>query len=61
MCWPVGPKTKPEHGLVAIKRAVSDWAKARLNFIYLFFTNFIFLIKNLFNTIKFELKYIISY
>jgi hypothetical protein len=63
-CRPIGPETKPRHGPVAIKWAVSGrWpnrlgrAEARINFhICIFSINFVFLIKNLFTIIKFELK-----
>jgi hypothetical protein len=62
LCQPAGPETKPGHGPVAIKRVVPGQPGARTNFhIFLFSINFLFLIKNLFNIIKFELKYMISH
>jgi hypothetical protein len=52
LCW-VGGLTSP---------TVSGRSKARINFhIFIFYINFMFLIKNLFNIIKFKLKYIISH
>jgi hypothetical protein len=56
-CRPTGPETKLEHGPVAIKRVVLGRPEVQINFhIFIFLINFVFLIKNLFNIIKFELK-----
>jgi hypothetical protein len=58
----------PGHGPIATKRAVPGQRPNgpyragpaqnpdKLSYIYLFSINFVFLIKNLFNIIKFELK-----
>jgi hypothetical protein len=56
-CRPARPEIKPEHDPVTIKRTVPGRPEARINFhIFIFFINFVFLIKNIFNIIKIELK-----